>query len=463
MMTEFGRAIKEKDDFYPEDYPFIEKYVDYYSKFVNQYIKIPDSISNKVEHIYGSEKPAVKHCIKLLITNLLAQGMIAYSRDAHFYTKHRTKYYTKVHFLRAVDILVKDKYAVPTHKGSKNKAFESGISSRLNPLDKINQEFALEKVEYKIDLKSLPLLVIDKKPIFSVEELNSVKVQHSINTINIHKHPHSNSQHSNHSLSTPYHTFFYDSELLNRDYFDKMELDFSRLNLPKQYLNCVGLTRIFNDDDECGRWFQKGGYSYQQLSENERSQLLINGYEVAELDYSAMHPNILYTWENTQAPKDLYGGVLNLLNLNRDDKFVVKKTILLSINANSYRSLSSAINFDKKEELQANETRRKEGRIPKPILYDELNRLDLKPDVIVNAFSKVHPVIAKYVYSASANKLMLEESEIMTLVLLELKKQRAPVLPVHDSVIVPVQHRELAKQTMIDCYKKHTGFEIEVS
>lgn len=458
-MSEFGKAINEKDDFYPEDYPFIERDVDYYSKFINQYIKIPDSISDKVESLYSSEKSeAVKHCIKILITNLLAQGMIAYSKNKHFYIQHQTKYYTYTYFLRAVKILLRDRYATETKRGSKNIKFLKGISSRLNPLDKINQDFALEKVKYEIDLKALPLLVIDKKPIFNVEELNSVQVQHSINTLNIHTHSHSNL-----SLSTPYHTFFYDSESLNRDYFNKMGLDFSRLNLPKQYLNCVGLTRIFNDDDECGRWFQKGGYSYQQLSENERGQLQINGYEVAELDYSAMHPNILYTWENAQAPRDLYGGVLNLLNLKNKDKFAVKMTILLSINNNSYRSFSSAINFNKLEELKANETRIKEGRLPKPILYDEIERLKLKSDVIVNAFTQVHPVIAKYVYSAAANKLMLEESEIMTSVLLELMKRCIPAIPIHDSLLFPKQNEVVVRQIMLDCYKKHTGFVITVS
>lgn len=453
-MSEFGKALKEQNDFYPEDYPFLERDVDYYSKFINQYIKIPDSIYNKVELIYDSEKkPAVKHCIKLLITNLLAQGMIAYSKNKHFYIEHRTKYYTYTHCLRAVDILTRDKYVIETKKGSKNIKFQNGIASRLNPLDKINDEFALEKFRHEIDLKALPLLVIEKRPIFSVGDLTSL-VQHSINT--------PTHTHSNHTLSTPYNTIFYESEVLNRDYFNNMKLDFGKLNLPKQYLDCVGLTRVFNNG-ECGRWFQKGGYSYQQLSEDERSQMLINGFEVAELDYSAMHPNILYAWEKIQAPRDLYGGVLNLLKLNRDDKFVVKKTILFSINANSYCSLSSAINFDKKEEVQANERRIKEGRTPKPVLYDELKRLDLKPDVIVNAFTKVHPGIAKYVYSASANSLMLVESNIMTSVLSELMKQGIPALPVHDSLLFPKQHNEKVRGIMIDCYRKHTGFEIEVN
>jgi len=110
-----------------------------------------------------------------------------------------------------------------------------------------------------------------------------------------------------------------------------------------------------------------------------------------------------------------------------------------------------------------NKTRIKEGRAEKPILYDEIKRLKLKPKAIVDAFIQVHSVIAKYVYSASANKLMFTESHIMTLVLLELMKLDIPALPLHDSVIVPVQHRDRTMQTMLDFYNTHTGFEIKVS
>ena len=87
----------------------------------------------------------------------------------------------------------------------------------------------------------------------------------------------------------------------------------------------------------------------------------------------------------------------------------------------------------------------------------------MKPDAIVNAFSRVHPVIAKYVYSASANKLMLEESEIMTLVLHELVKLNIPAIPIHDSLLFPKQNKDVVRQIMLDCYKKHTGFMITVS
>ena len=89
--------------------------------------------------------------------------------------------------------------------------------------------------------------------------------------------------------------------------------------------------------------------------------------------------------------------------------------------------------------------------------------MNLKPDSIVNAFSKVHPVIAKYGYSASANNLMLEESEIMTLVLLELMKRDIPAIPIHDSLLFPKQYKDVVQKIMLDCYEEHTGFTITVS
>ena len=61
-----------------------------------------------------------------------------------------------------------------------------------------------------------------------------------------------------------------------------------------------------------------------------------------------------------------------------------------------------------------------------------------------------------------ANRLMLEESEITTSVLLYLMKVGIPALPVHDSVIVPKRYREQVRQVMKNAYRERTGFGITV-
>jgi hypothetical protein len=57
---------------------------------------------------------------------------------------------------------------------------------------------------------------------------------------------------------------------------------------------------------------------------------------------------------------------------------------------------------------------------------------------------------------------MLTESEIMGSVLMELMKLAIPAVPIHDSVVFPKSDAETVKQVMRDCYKRHTGFTIDV-
>jgi hypothetical protein len=431
----------------PQGFTPVEGDTEYHWRFINQYIKIPDDMGNKVDQLYGLETTAVRHCIKLIVTNLRARGIVAYSKRDDFYAGHHTKYYTKANFLRALELVTRDKYAFRSKRGSKNIKFQKGISSRISPLERLYEDFPTQP-SVELDLKSLPLLVVDKHLIYHVNDLALIKP----NNIRNHSTLHSS------TLLSPYGGHYVESQKLNRRYFNKMHLNFGRLAMNEDYLTSVGLTRIFKNGG-CGRWFQKGGYSYQQLSEAERSSILLDGCDVAELDYSAMHPHILYAWEDTQCPDDFYERIMPLCGASR---FVAKGMVLLAINAGKYSQVTSAINLNKSEELQANRSRMEEGREEKPILYDELKSLSIEPKAVIDAFTKAHPKIAKYVYSSSANRLMLAESNIMTVVLLRLMKQKVAALPVHDSVIVPKRHEDLARNTMKDCYRAHTGFEIPV-
>ena len=81
---------------------------------------------------------------------------------------------------------------------------------------------------------------------------------------------------------------------------------------------------------------------------------------------------------------------------------------------------------------------------------------------MVNAIGEAHPAISKYLFSGMANRLMLEESEVLTGALLRLMEMGVPALPVHDSLITPKKHRGQVRQLMEDAYRGRTGFGITV-
>jgi hypothetical protein len=220
------------------------------------------------------------------------------------------------------------------------------------------------------------------------------------------------------------------------------------------YLTGVGLTRIFGKGGG-GRWYQKGGNSYQQLPGEDREKLLLDGDAVVELDYPAMHPHLLYAWEGKQCPDDFYEKIATICGGSR---FLAKSVWVAAINAPSYASLSSGINLNKAQEVIANRDRAE----PEPIMYDEMKSRGLKPRDMIGAIEQAHPVIAKYLFSNSANRLMLDESEVVTSVLFRLMDQCIPSLPVHDSVIAPIYHKKTVRKVMEGEYFNHTGCKIEV-
>lgn len=403
--------------------------------FLNQYVKIPDKISEKLNTLYAIEYESVRHCIGLIIVNLFKFGEVAYSRNKNFYTSNHTQQYTYASMLKALEITIADGYAVKRLTGY--HGYQRGRSSTLAVGPRLGEFSQPEDID--LDLESLPLLTIDERPVFEHDDLKLVK-----------EHKGKESRESR-TLINRLDRIYDESLKLNRDYWNKIVIDTRYIHSKQKCFSRVGLTRIFKDGG-VGRWFQKGEMSFQQLSKEDRAKLLINSERVTEIDYSAMHPHILYTWEGKQCPGDFYQGIMDQCGC---DRFVAKTVTLIAINAGSYASLVGAINNNKLETERANKSR----AVPEPVLYNELKKCGLKPREVVEAIKVAHPAIEKYIYSALANKLMLVESDIMTSVLLKLMRLRIPALPVHDSVIVPNRHKDGAKQVMQDTYREYTGFD----
>jgi hypothetical protein len=403
--------------------------------FLNQYAKIPENILEKLNSLYPTRYESVRHCLGLIIVNLLEFDEVAYSRNKNFYSANHTKNYTYANMLNALEIAIEAGYAAELK--TSYQSFDRGYSSTLKAGPRLSEFNLPEGIE--LDLESLPLLSIDKRPIFENDDLDVVKA-HSANT----------------SLEFINHLDrMYDEALkLNRDYWNKIIIDTRLINAKLKCFNRVGLTRIFKKG-EVGRWHQKGEMSFQQLPKEERPKLLLNSEKVAEIDYSAMHPHILYAWENKRCPDYFYETIMNQCGC---DRFVAKKITLIAINAGSYKSLVGAINLDKAKTERANRNR----ATPEPVLYSELKKQNLTPEEVVEAIKIAHPAIAKYIYSALANKLMLVESDIMTSVLLKLMSLGIPALPVHDSVIVPSRYKDVARLEMQNNYREYTGFSIAI-
>lgn len=412
----------------------------YRVNFLNQYAKIPEEILSKLDTLYPTEYEGVRHCIGLLIVNLLEYGEVAYSRNKNFYTKNKTKNYTYANMLNALRIALDAGYAVAVQTGYSGSGTKPGTSSTLKAGLRLAEFGRPQKME--IDVELLPLLSIDEKPIFEREELEIVRARNA---------------EANPELRALIDRLgrVYDEALeLNRNYWNKMIIDTGNIVTKQKCFSHVGLTRIFKDGG-VGRWYQKGEMSFQQLPKEDRAKLLLNGEKVTEIDYSAMHPHILYAWEGKQCPGDFYEDIVKRCGCSR---FIAKAVTLIAINARSYVSLVGAINNNKKEQERANINK----IIPEPILYDEIKNFRLTPKEVVKAIKEAHPIIEKYVYGASANKLMLVESDIMTSVLLELMELNIPALPVHDSVVVPSRYEDTARRIMQDSYREHTGFNIVI-
>jgi hypothetical protein len=333
-----------------------------------------------------------------------------------------------------LEIAVADGYAVELQRGYRSAGYKRGWSSTLRAGPRLAEFSMTDKME--LDVESLPLLSVDDKPVYSKQDLEIVGERNDV------------------ILRSRYKISFDEALTLNKDYWNKMVIDSRQTETKQKCFNRVGLTRIYKAG-LMGRWFQRGKMSFQQLSEGERERLLLNGENVAEIDYSAMHPHILYAWEYKQCPKDFYESIMNRCGCTR---FVAKNIVLIAINANSYAQTSRAVNNNSWEERRANKKR----TIPEPVLYDELKKTNLKPKDVVEAIREAHPSIAQYIYSASANKLMLVESDIMTSVLLKLMQLSIPALPVHDSVIVPSQCEDIARRVMQDIFRKYTRFAIAI-
>lgn len=190
--------------------------------------------------------------------------------------------------------------------------------------------------------------------------------------------------------------------------------------------------------------FQLGGRFYgcdvQNISKRLRSHIIINNQPTVEIDYSSMHLRMLYHLRGLETPDgDLYGfGLSRELN---------KVVALIIINCEPHQDRLKAIS----NAFRRNKKLREE-------FGDGIMKHDLIRKLIAD-FKSAHALIADDFFSGCGLRLQYMDSMIMEDILKHFVGREVPVIPVHDSLIVPSSFADEAGQVMNEAYKRHMGFD----
>ena len=436
--------------------------MEYEQEFYSPCLDIEDypEIISIVDDLFSELQEKTRKNIVLYVANIIAyQDKIAVMRENEWFSKKITsEWHTYTRAIKAQNALL-NKGFIDIKLGHPSKEFKTGFASRLLRTKKFQETFGHLKPkpitindEYKFDI-----LFKDNEPeiIHSligdevISELKDVDTHYYIklNTytkevIQISLNPHTYS-------TLPLESSLLKKRLivvskLNNKYFNRifLSLEDNSENMLKE----VYLTRIYSRMG-CGRFYQQNGKSYQNIERESRKKLLINGKPTIEVDYSAMHVNLLYNRiKKTYSGKDAYMPVVEKLLGKKDDDIrkIVKQCILIAINAKDMNDYQKAMRRENK------------------LMVAKLKEQQISLEQVIITFQKVHTEIAHFLNSDYSIELMFKDSNIIENVLLKLMNEDILGVPLHDSIICQRGQEERVKAVMQEAYKEKTGFYINV-
>jgi hypothetical protein len=220
--------------------------------------------------------------------------------------------------------------------------------------------------------------------------------------------------------------------------------------------------RKFKYDFQCsGRLYSK----WQSFVERDHrpKDLRINGQRVCELDYSALHPKLLFTEQGIAYEDDPYTvpslqehSIFDLSLFDPETtkiriRSLTKLAFNMGVNAPNmemaYKALRNEIN---------NDTGLKSGSKKYKLLLKK-NLSDDNLNVIFQEFKLEHPMIAGSFGDSVWRRLHKMDSDIALDVVKGLLEDDIVCLPLHDSFLVEEQYMDRLKQQMIDSFQKVTG------
>jgi hypothetical protein len=190
------------------------------------------------------------------------------------------------------------------------------------------------------------------------------------------------------------------------------------------------LYRVFN------LRFSWGGRFYgpwlQNTKKELRKSILINGCPVAEPDFEAHHARLLYDEVGLPLPPRPF-------DLADWERHVVKQAFYTMVNALTPSAARRAI---------AEQLSEADGdlRVQRAVSSSDLERAAR----LMEEIERKHPAIAPYLATGAGLKMMRKDSNITEAILARSARSEMPLVPIHDSYIVPEQHAERTKEIMDD-------------
>lgn len=212
------------------------------------------------------------------------------------------------------------------------------------------------------------------------------------------------------------------------------------------------LHRVFNGSMSLGGRFY--GSAHQTMKKQYRQRITIDGEPTVELDYSALHPNLLLWRTGGALSADPYTEIAGKAGITRE---LVKALLLRLINSENVsdfcRVVTSSGNESKKAEAEAG--RADEWFIPDvPTGY--------KGADFVEAVEAAFPTLTGSFGGTIGLELQGIDSKLMADLLAECLSAGIVALPVHDSVIVPQSRADDAREIMFNCYQRMTKRPISI-
>lgn len=220
-----------------------------------------------------------------------------------------------------------------------------------------------------------------------------------------------------------------------------------RITLDGRRIQTALVRKFARTLNEGGRFYRA---EYQGMKKKDRARLLMDGEPTIELDFSALHPTLLYLQLGLAVPEDPYEA-----SVPRED---YKLALNIAINAKNEaqagrciarKIAAKRINRERAAEGLDDLTEAEERSVVPS--EDDTQRAQRATEELAG-----DPLGSRY-YTGDGSRLQRVDSDIAALVMTRLMRRNIPALCIHDSFIVRAKHQDVLRGEMVDAFQRVTG------